>query len=585
MNVCALIITLPGGIGSLDIHFATGVAALPGGLVLKRKVNLITAVVALPGSIIYQKFLIVVRIIAIWCFYLVRNDFAQLALTGAAIVCNCSRASRYGSGCQALSNLHRAVKVGFTCGVGCVVQLVSQCVQHLAHCFLRRSINTVTIRAQGNFRAAIRSLYGKVTAQNTGRIAAIMTVDNHCAAAVAVNGYILAVALLEDDTLVAAAAAGQPGDMAGTIAADILIILAVARVVSLVYPGSAILQPHIHSAAVVNNTTQIRIPVGQGYVNCTCAQGKNVAAKLNCITADNVAILTGVDVNRSLVGAQGIIAIAHTLRYVNFTAADGYSTARSIGCDAVAVYVHIRSTADIHATVFYLRQNTGVIKARQHVFFIQGNAPGLAVRTLDGQVAINCNAIFYVGGIACLTPTISLLYSYAVAAVSAYHTDVNVTIDSNLAGTVLTCVIHNGVVQGIAASSTRSNNIQRAGINSHVPAITGINAHRCGNNALRLQLQRIAACIDGNIVTIMRVNSCKNIISQICLCLPAYGIKVDGFISVKDIGAVIAADAAIGSTVIASTGNMLKVIALLAVGVKIYYLGRGHRRRSQSLLT
>ncbi len=82
----------------------------------------------------------------------------------------------------------------------------------------------------------------------------------------------------------------------------------------------------------------------------------------------------------------------------------------------------------------------------------------------------------------------------------------------------------------------------------------------------------------------MCVNSCKNIICQICLCLPACGIKVDSFISIKGIRAVIAADTAVGSTVVTSTGNMLKVITFFAVRVNINYLTRSYRRRSQPLL-
>ncbi len=273
-----------------------------------------------------------------------------------------------------------------------------------------------------------------------------MLIYNHCATAIAVNSYILTVALLENDTLVTAAAARQSGNVASTITADIFIILAVAAVIGLINPGGAILQPHIYSTAIIHNTTQVRILIGQGNINSTGAQSKDIATKLNSIAAYNIAILPSIDVNRSLIRTQGIITIAHTLRYVNFTTANGYSTACSISCDTIAVYVHIRSTADVHAAIFYLRQNTGVIKTRQYIILIQRDAPSLAVCTLDSQITVNCNAVFYVGGIACFTPTVSLLYSHAIAAVSAHHTNVDITIDRNLAGTFLASIVHNGVV-------------------------------------------------------------------------------------------------------------------------------------------
>ena len=340
-----------------------------------------------------------------------------------------------------------------------------------------------------------------------------MLINNHSITAVFVYGYILAATLLEDNAGSTGTAACKFTDVAGSIAADILIILCITCIIGQVYPACTVLQPHIYCAAIIYNAAQIRIIRSQSYIYRTCFQREDIAAKLNAVIAGRRAILTGIDVNGSLICSQGVVTIIHTLRNINLATANRNRTVLGIRCNTIAIHIHISSTADIYTAVFNLCKNTGVVKARQHIICIYRNTPCFAVRALYSQIAVNRNRIGNIRSITCFTPTVCFLYSNAITAVTAVHRDINISVNSNLAGSRFAGIIHDSIIQGITIHSANSNNIQLTCINSNILTISGINTDRCSNTVLYLQLQSIAAGVDSNIITIMRINSSQNIIA------------------------------------------------------------------------
>ena len=340
-----------------------------------------------------------------------------------------------------------------------------------------------------------------------------MLINNHSITAVFVYGYILAATLLEDNAGSTCTAACKFADMACSIAADIFIILCITCIVGLVYPACTVLQPHIDRTTIIYNAAQIRIIRSQSYIYRTCFQREDITAKLNTVIAGRCAIFTGIDVNGSLICSQGIVTIIHTLRNINLATANRYRTVLGIRCNTIAIHIHISSTADIYTAVFYLCKNTGVVKARQHIICIYRNTPCFAVRALYSQIAINRNCIGNIRSIAGFTPTVCFLYSNTITTVTTVHRDINISVNSNLAGSRFAGIIHDSIIQGITIHSANSNNIQLTCINSNILTIAGINTDRCSNTVLYLQLQSIAAGVDSNIITVMRINSSQNIIA------------------------------------------------------------------------
>ena len=90
---------------------------------------------------------------------------------------------------QALGDLHCACQVGFAFGVGCVVQLVGQCVQCFVDSILIRRIYAGVVRQQGDLAAVCCLAYGEVTAVYLGRITAVVLINYGCVAAVAADAY------------------------------------------------------------------------------------------------------------------------------------------------------------------------------------------------------------------------------------------------------------------------------------------------------------------------------------------------------------------------------------------------------------
>ena len=467
----------------------------------------------MPIAFFYKEVFICISVISLRSFCLYTDFFTQASLSCSFAVFNTAYIFSCRSRCQTFSNLYLPVQISAAIDIICIIKLIGQSIENLINSCFRSRIYAAAVRAQSYSRAGFSSLHRKIATQNFFRVTVIMLINNHSITAVFVYGYILAVTLLENNACSTCTATCKFADMACSIAADIFIILCITCIIGLVYPACTVLQPHIYCAAIIYNAAQIGIIRSQSYIYRTCFQREDIATKLNAVIAGRCAIFTGIDVNGSLICSQGIVTIIHTLRNINLTTANRYRTVLGIRCNTIAIHIHISSTADIYTAVLNLCKNTCVVKARQHIICIYRNTPCFAVRALYSQIAVNRNCVGNIGSIAGFTPTVCFLYSNAITAVAAVHRDINISVNSNLAGSRFAGIIHDSIIQGITIHSANSNNIQFTCINSNILTIAGINTDRCSNTVLYLQLQSIAAGVDSNIITVMRINSSQNIIS------------------------------------------------------------------------
>ena len=270
----------------------------------------------------------------------------------------------------------------------------------------------------------------------------------------------------------------------------ILVVLIVAFVARLVRPLCAVLQVEVRRAAVIDETVQIGVRCGEGDIQFSGGQRKEVAVELHVACAGRCAVRARIHMDGALIRAKGIVAVLHTGGNLDCAAANVDAAVLRIRRHAVAVDGHIDIAVYGHLALFDLRQNACVVEAREDVLTVDGDAPLIRFCARDFKVAVDC----YGGGGSCLVrllaEAIALLHGDAVAAEAARHGDVDGGVDRDGRCRVLRRIKLDGVRQGVAACQLFREDVDLSGVDGDILAVSCIDARWIADGVFHLELQR-----------------------------------------------------------------------------------------------
>ena len=290
---------------------------------------------------------------------------------------------------------------------------------------------------------------------------------------------------------------------------DILVVLIIARIASLVRPQGTVLHIEVCRAAVVDETVQGGASRREGDVQSARRQSEEIAVEPDVLRAGGRAVRARIHVDRALIGGERIVAVLHACRHLNHAAADLNAAVRRVRRHAVAVDGHIHIAVHRHIALFNLRQDAGVVEAREYILTVERDAPLIGRCPRNLQIVVDADA----GGSACLIgllPTaIALLYSDAIAAKAACHGDVDGCVDGDPGRLVLRCIKLDSVRQRSAAGKAFRDDIDFVCIHRDILAVSCIDTRRIADGILRLELQH-TGCSERDILR-PRIDSCENV--------------------------------------------------------------------------
>ena len=235
----------------------------------------------------------------------------------------------------------------------------------------------------------------------------------------------------------------------------ILIVLIVALVSGFVEPLCTVLQVEIRCAAVIDETVQIGLVRHKGNVESACGQRKQIAVELYVSDrfsffgiAGRRPVVSHIHGDCTLIGSKCIVAVPHSGGHLNGAAACNPNFAvLGIRRHAVAIDGHIHITVYGHIALFDLRQDTGVVKAREYILTVERDAPLVSLCACNLQIAVDANRRGKARLIGLLTEAVALLDCDTVAAKSARHGDIQRPIDGELCRLILQCIELNSIRQ------------------------------------------------------------------------------------------------------------------------------------------
>ena len=190
------------------------------------------------------------------------------------------------------------------------------------------------------------------------------------------------------------------------------------------------------------------------------------------------ACLIHIDIDRTFIGPQCIIAVFRTLRHSNMPASNGYLATNCIGGDSIAIHRHIYITSDSDFAFFNIRQDACIIETRQNILLIDRNAPRCTVLSCDFQIAMNRNSRRHRRFLTVFSPAERLLDSDTIATITARHGNIDISIDGDLAGCIFPAIIPDRIGQGIAILIAFRDDIYLICRYSDILAISCINTNR-----------------------------------------------------------------------------------------------------------
>ena len=185
-----------------------------------------------------------------------------------------------------------------------------------------------------------------------------------------------------------------------------------------------------------------------------------------------------IDIDRTCIGTQCIIAVFRSLRHSNMPASNGYLATNCIGGDSIAIHRHIYITSDSDFAVFNIRQDACIIETRQNILLIDRNAPRCTVLSCDFQIAMNRNSRRHLRFLTVFSPAERLLDSDTIATITARHGNIDISIDGDLAGCIFPAIIPDRIGQGIPARISGSHDIHFVCRDRYILTISGINTYR-----------------------------------------------------------------------------------------------------------
>ena len=190
------------------------------------------------------------------------------------------------------------------------------------------------------------------------------------------------------------------------------------------------------------------------------------------------ACLIHIDIDRTCIGTQCIIAVFRSLRHSNMPASNGYLATNCIGGDSIAIHRHIYITSDSDFAFFNIRQDTCIIETRQNILPINRNAPRCTVLPGNFQIAMNRNSRRCRRFLTVFSPAERLLDSDTITAVTTRHGNIDIPIHSDLAGCIFPAIIPDRIGQGIAILIAFRDDIYLICRYSDILAISCINTNR-----------------------------------------------------------------------------------------------------------
>ena len=360
-----------------------------------------------------------------------------------------------------------------------------------------------------------------VAALHRGRRSRIVVINHLRMSAVVVDGKLLRI-LLEDGAArclcrtavevrdAALADIGSSSACTGRRArTDILVVLIIARVASLVRPQGTILHIEVCRAAVVDEAVQGGARRREGNVQSARRQSEEIAVEPDVLRAGRRAVRARIHVDRALIGGERVVAVLHACRHLNRAAADLNAAVRRVRRHAVSVDGHIDIPRYGNIALFDLRQDAGVVEAREYILTVERDAPLIGRCPRNLQIVVDADA----GGSACLIgllpAAIALLHSDAIAAKAACHGDVDGRVDGDPGRLVLRCIKLDSVRQRSAPGKASRDDIDLVRIHRDILAVSCIDARRIADGVLRLKLQH-TGCLDRDIIR-PRIDSGENV--------------------------------------------------------------------------
>ena len=396
-------------------------------------------------------------------------------------------------------------------GMALVGELLCERVQHG---MLIAAYNTVVVSEKGHdVLCADRLVYDDVAALHCGRRRCIMLIDDGRMSAVLVNVERLLVLLVDDAVRRRRVAAVEMRDarLRRVLAArdrtraNIFNVLAVALVAALVDPLRAVLQVEVCLAATVNKAVQIGLVRQQSRLQLARGQRKEIAVELHvgdvaaCLfVAGLCAILPHIHGDLALISGKRIVAVFHPCRHLNgATARNTHRAVFRIRRDTVAVDGQIDVAARLssiplgykHLRFFDLREDAGVVEAREDVLAVERDTPLARIRARNLEVAVDLDRGYLRCLVGLLAVAIALLHGDAIAAKPARHGNVQRGVEGDLRFFILCRIKLHGVRQRIAAFASARDDIDFFAVYDDVLAIARVDARRIADRVFHLQLQ------------------------------------------------------------------------------------------------